>query len=846
MAIVVRFSALIRAASQVLSKATEYIRHLEKRNNRLIDENAQMQARIVAFEKLFMASAMNPAVSAVQQTSPMQFQHDPAYMATAPMGTPRASEPAGMIPVPEDMKRILSQQMAAGRPYPVPQQPYNPALARQQQLQQQQQQQPQQAQQRGWQSPYYGKLMVGSLAGLMILEAVRENEASSESTEGRGLSAVPVQLLSYLARSLHVSFMGYYYGPAQVIHALKLVALFGALLWLVTPIFLSQRPPKSKKSAMAQGPLEAVLSLASPIHVRRQAWLTSVQTVWVPRHNFVLEAAALVLKMIKLSVRNAIGVQGYQMLTGLTEEQEAARIKAWTIALDAQLAGGDVEINKSRLTLTFLASKTLPDTPLRLMLKALHIRVLLWELGHCSLHLGGLVNLLASKLARSMWAEARQLHRLNLQLRRRQASGPVQSSSMNNDDDELLPEHLALLLEQSCDDVLNDNVVQRAHNLAWNRPTMNGVSAAVDGMNEVVEDVAVRSPMDAVAAWWSTLTLQKTLATSLAAFTDVVDETAATPDARAATRRNMETMLDLAIRTAPVGSAAQARALVARAVLVDEHRGANIAAALQATGPLDLERRRPASPTMLTTPSSTSGLAAANPVQLTPPATPSFASAAGLRTPPPPLIDVPAAAWPWSPSQGAYSPGLGVPSAASPDVQAALRAAMAVAHLQRFPRSHHDSFRIIDEVAALGSGGLAGSGLGLGLTGGVGIPTANGSDRTGAGGADACNNAGYGHAMSLLGYTAAFRLMEALFAHHVAAERYAPSLERLAGTLRIWVGLGGTDAESVESGAILDPDVRQRLIERCLAVTKAVVGMDAADTGYGSLSEDEYALSSAC
>ncbi|KAK1477718.1 helix-loop-helix DNA-binding domain-containing protein [Colletotrichum cuscutae] len=39
------------------------------------------------------------------------------------------------------------------------------------------------------------------------------------------------------------------------------------------------------------------------------------------------------------------------MLTGLTEEQEAARVKAWSIALDAQLAGGDVEINKSRLTL---------------------------------------------------------------------------------------------------------------------------------------------------------------------------------------------------------------------------------------------------------------------------------------------------------------------------------------------------------------------------------------------------------------------------------------------------------------------------------------------------------------
>ncbi len=43
---------------QVLSKATEYIRHLEKRNNRLAEENRNMQSRIAAFEKLFMAGAI--------------------------------------------------------------------------------------------------------------------------------------------------------------------------------------------------------------------------------------------------------------------------------------------------------------------------------------------------------------------------------------------------------------------------------------------------------------------------------------------------------------------------------------------------------------------------------------------------------------------------------------------------------------------------------------------------------------------------------------------------------------------------------------------------------------------
>ncbi len=46
-----------------------------------------------------------------------------------------------MIPVPDDMKRILAtQQLTAGRPYPVQGPPYQQtaAIVRQQQLQQQQ------------------------------------------------------------------------------------------------------------------------------------------------------------------------------------------------------------------------------------------------------------------------------------------------------------------------------------------------------------------------------------------------------------------------------------------------------------------------------------------------------------------------------------------------------------------------------------------------------------------------------------------------------------------------------------------------------------------------------------
>lgn len=702
-----------------MSKATEYIRHLEKRNNRLTDENNTMSQRISAFEKLFMASAMNGTMSPIQNQNNggMPFGQDPSQFMNTPVTTPRGLDPQGMIPVPEDMKRIISAQLQSGRPYPVPPQGFqqNPAIMRQQQIQQQQQ-----MQNNRWQNgPYYGKFMVGSLAGLMFIQSLYEREQSNESPEGRGLLAIPMQLLGPLVSRSHISFAGHQYSVLHLIHTLKSLLLLGTLLWVFVPSLFAPRPPKAQKaSQINKAALQAVPSLASPIHVRRQAWLTAIQTVWVPRHNFFLEAAALLLKTMKLSLRNTIGVHGYQMLTGLTEDQETARVKAWTIALDAQLAGGDIEINKSRLTLTLLASRTLPDTPLRLMLNALHIRVLIWQLGKQGVH-----NMLAAKLARSRWNEARQLHRLINSLRRTEPPSP---------DDEI-PDHLALLLEQDCDDVLNDNIVQRAHNLAFNRPTTYDVDVDIDGMNAVVEDPAVRSPMDAVAAWWSSLLLQRVLSASLAS-----------PDDESEQAKAMADEIHMAIKVAPIGSNAQSRALAARAVIFDEKRGANIASVLKALGP-----------------------------SLNPDKHPHYSRGV------PPLIDAPLSS---------ITP--------DPDVQLALHCAMGIAHLQRYEIPPPSTLKLVNAI-------LPGSTEGL----------------------------------SLLGCTAAFYLMRCLNNHDVAAEVCSTTLERLAGTLRIWIGSEEGDRPG------LDRDLRQEMVEQCLVVTKSMIGMGE-DQGYATMSDCESDASS--
>ncbi|CAL3970964.1 hypothetical protein PZA11_007349 [Diplocarpon coronariae] len=668
----------------VLSKATEYINHLEKRNKRLQDENAEQKARLAAFETLFRSGSMG-----FNSTPPINnnFQFNPDY--STPGQSPNGLEPQGMIPVPEGMRRLQTQM--GQHPFPAPQEHYRPGTGA-----------------NPWQNGYFGKLMVGSLAGLMIMEGFSQAEQDEDSPGARGLSALPVQLLKSLSSNLHssveISVLGYHVSAASTMGYMKLFLVVGAVLYAFLPSLLAFKPEAKRKTHSTS--LSAAPSLASSIQVRRQAWLTAIQTVWVPRHNFLLEAAALLLKSMKLSVRNFIGAQSYTYLTGITQEQEAARIKAWTIALDAQLAGGDVEVSKSRLTLTLLASGTLPDTPARLMLKALHIRVLLWEVGNAGFNGFYLFHEAAAKMARRQWNEAKQLQRIISRTKEKQG--------------EELPEYLAALLEEECDDVLVDSIGQRAYNLAWNLPTTSSTAGSSDGLDGVVDDSAIRGPLDAVAAWYSSLVLRRALIKSLqSADDDLTAQKAIIAD------------ISLAIKTAPVGSRAQMRSLAARAVLVKEKRGASIAESMQALEPLEKTSSRN-STSLIDTNISVTGL---------------------------------------------------------PDVKMSLRCAMAIAHLERFaaPANPEAACRIIKSLA----------------------PTN----------------------LTLLGFTAAFKLMERINGHDLVAHSCTYSLEKLAGGLRIWIG--GKSEDTIA----LDKDVKRAMVDRCSSILKRIVGMQ--DAGYETMSDED-------
>ncbi|KKF92649.1 Processed sterol regulatory element-binding protein 1 [Ceratocystis platani] len=306
----------------VLSKATEYIRHLEKRNNRLIDENLAMQRRIQAFEKLFMAGAMSgtlgplppnlmsmqyaAAAAAAQTPGPSQFMSPEVDMESSqPSDTPAV----GMIPVPDDMKRLLETQMQ-GQPYPMPPQQFaSPIGSRQQTIQQQQQMQQARYQNGG---SNYGKLMVGSLAGLMVLEALREDDQSTEQPEGRGLSGLPTYIANFALPP-------------------------GIFIYVLAPILsarLARGPKKLAESRRRMNPL-----VASSERAREQSWEYITSKVWFPTcGNPVLGMLVLLIKAIEVGIYFFLGPHNYQRLFGRSDDAEAERIRAWSEVIDFQLS----------------------------------------------------------------------------------------------------------------------------------------------------------------------------------------------------------------------------------------------------------------------------------------------------------------------------------------------------------------------------------------------------------------------------------------------------------------------------------------------------------------------------
>lgn len=536
--------------ASILSKATAYIQHLELRNRRLDEENLALKTHLREQDKALgqnitatsSGSISSPGACTVSTesgtgSSPSVFSHTEE---TPPDDSTKKSlyPPEGLLKVPEYFKRFQQTE---------PQPHYADSQVESEDTE------CDRATGGGKRrrGKFPNKFMVGALAGIMVVEGLGK-QRQTESTE-KGLFAIPFQFISGLqlpsARSLQYAFL-----HSRHLWALSgFVMTFGFIFSCAFFVFLylfNARPRRQKDTSKET-------AAGSSNEFRQRAWLTSIQTVGVPSHTFFPEWFAVTSRCFEYCLRRALGWSLYSWVTGITEEDEKGRVKAWDIAIDAQLTGGDPEISKSRLVLTIFASGTLPHSPARVMLKALHCRILLYMVGSPGSFSFRTSNKVAGKLARYQWRFARELHK-----------------SWPKDDPEVLPPHLATLLEVECDNVMMDSIIQRASNMTWSRPTQEATQGEEALLDVVAEDTSIRSPLDALAAWWSSHNLQKGLVGILDSGSSFIPSTES--------QENLQSSIDHAMSTAPSTSSPYTRALAAKAIFSDENRSKNISSVLTA------------------------------------------------------------------------------------------------------------------------------------------------------------------------------------------------------------------------------------------------------------------------
>ncbi|KAL6230278.1 hypothetical protein BDW75DRAFT_74836 [Aspergillus navahoensis] len=537
--------------ASILSKATEYIRHLETRNKRLEDENTALKVRLRELEK----AADQTLTSAASVSSPSNYtvstesggSSSPSIFSNledSPIEPSSSSSrpTAGMIQVPDSFKRMRTEQPKDNLwSQSYMQCPNSNSVSTQSG--------------NGRRRSYYpNKYVLGTLAGLMVFEGLGKEETDSTA---KGLLAIP---FSYFRNAdvppmfyeiMDRSFWSSWHAKA-ILHFLFLAVLVVGSAFIVFVYLFNSGPGRQNSSK-----LSTPAAMLSSSNFRRQAWLTSIQRVGVPRHRFFHEWYVVTSRCLEYVLRCLLGWKLYSSITGITEEDEKGRVKTWDIAIDAQLSGGDAEISKSRLVLTIFAAGTLPRSPMRMMLKALHCRILLWRVGVPGQWSYQVSNDVARSLAKYQWDLARKMN-----------------AALPKDHEDALPPHLEALLQCESEDVMIDSITQRAANLTWNDPTQEGSDGDDAFLDVVEEDPAIQSSLDALAAWWSSHLLQRALLRYFEA-------SARGPDAKKS-RDLFKAKIQLALDVAPQPSAAHTRALVMMAVFFEQDRVKNIGAVLAA------------------------------------------------------------------------------------------------------------------------------------------------------------------------------------------------------------------------------------------------------------------------
>lgn len=259
----------------VLTKAIEYIQYLEKRNTFLEEANDVRKRRkcdtsmITLEDKSDLREDTKLSRSSEHNSSPCADESDPTT----------SVEPRGMISVPEDIRKLRE----SGPPQPHYADSICPG-----------------ADTDGTSSGsvsvrggrLVSKLMLGSLAGLMIIDGLSGN--SEEESRQRGLFALPMFSSSSPIRLVWTVQARVTNVPSgHLLIPLTRAFLMFAALGIFLFLYLFNSKPRLGKMRIASSRHDLNPS-ASPMEMRENAWLTAIQTVWVPRHTMLPELWALI------------------------------------------------------------------------------------------------------------------------------------------------------------------------------------------------------------------------------------------------------------------------------------------------------------------------------------------------------------------------------------------------------------------------------------------------------------------------------------------------------------------------------------------------------------------------
>ncbi|ODQ65291.1 hypothetical protein NADFUDRAFT_83314 [Nadsonia fulvescens var. elongata DSM 6958] len=424
----------------VLTKAAEYILHLQRRNTILVKENEQLRQQLY---RLGGTVETSESLNSSTTNSPHSESSSPDY--SDEFNTPQSAPHRNVV-----------------NAYP-----------------------------RASRGP--SKMVLGSMAGVMATGLI--NDMANNGSNTYGMSAIPLPAVLFTAipgTSL------------QVLQGLKLGLVFMAVACIVFDVLFaksdtsnSDDPKKNGLSSAQYQPQWTGSDEATELSVKQlRQGIWQLNSAQLALTNFTRDTgfgrlARLGAQLGKAGARALLGQNRFDGLARVFSP-DAEMAKAYQVnltrAVDAQLCGGDPEASTDRFFYTFLQGLLIPNSTLHYMTMAVHIHVVLHELPYFSWMAHGLASLYWRAAKRSAAAA--------------EASTKDDVNSSGSEVEVESDARLALL-NLDYTKVFEPDMVQRLVNLAYCRPVSAHCFTGIDdeGFNSVADDCNIKSPLDALGCW---------------------------------------------------------------------------------------------------------------------------------------------------------------------------------------------------------------------------------------------------------------------------------------------------------------------------------------------------------